>query len=119
MKLIKKQSGGSKSSIFHIRIIIASYIISVTSINKDITIFCVLFILGGCAVLISSTRLMKYVYLPAWLSGWAITLGILGDIPFSNWNVIVISIGISMLTGVLYLGVGILKFQEIISKISS
>lgn len=96
--------------------IIASYIIQNSANYKDITIFFTLFVFGGGAVVISSTILKKYVYLPAWLSGWAITLGILGDNHISEWGMLIISIGISMIIGVFYVGGGVLRFQQFILR---
>lgn len=96
--------------------ILASYIINVSTINKDVTTFLTLFVFGGVAVLISSSKLEKYLYLPAWLSGWAITLGMLGGNPISEWGRLSVSIGISMVVGVVYVGIGVLKFQQLICK---
>jgi len=58
----------------------------------------------------------KIVYLPAWLCGWALTLGMLSGIPKEQWITMEIQIAISMVTGVIYIGVGVLKFQQFIIK---
>ncbi|MBP2658067.1 MAG: rane protein [Firmicutes bacterium] len=59
----------------------------------------------------------KVVYLPSWLGGWAIALGILGQTPTNNWLHMGVAVAVSMIVGVVYVGVGVLKFQTFMSKI--
>ncbi|NMM64603.1 DUF1097 domain-containing protein [Clostridium sp. P21] len=80
-------------------------------LNENIELFCALFILGGLAVIIASTKLEKIIFLPAWLAGWAITLLIMAPLNM-NWGTLPVQILISMLMGVWYVGVGVLKFQN-------
>lgn len=54
-------------------------------LNENIELFCALFILGGISVIIASTKLEKIIFLPAWLSGWAITLLIMAPLNM-NWG---------------------------------
>lgn len=96
--------------------IIALDTISVINFNKDIVQFLVLFVLGGLAVILSSTVMKKIVYLPSWLCGWALSLGMLGGLPKEQWITMEIQIAISMVTGVIYIGVGVLKCQQFIIK---
>lgn len=92
---------------------IALKIINMVELNENIKLFCALFILGGLAVIIASTKLKKIIFLPAWLSGWAITLLLMSPLNM-NWGTLPIQIGISMLMGIWYVGVGVLKFQNLL-----
>lgn len=83
--------------------------------NENVELFCALFVLGGLAVIISSTKLEKIIFLPAWLAGWAITLLIMAPLNM-NWGTLPVQIGISMLMGIWYVGVGVLKFQHLLTK---
>lgn len=92
---------------------IALKAMDMVKLNENIELFCALFILGGLAVIIASTKLEKIIFLPAWLSGWAITLLIMAPSNM-NWGTLPVQIGISMLIGVWYVGVGVLKFQNLL-----
>lgn len=96
---------------------IALYIVNLQQfkmIDGRILLFLVLCIMGAAAVFISNIGIKLVSFLPSWLCGWALTLGILGDIPINRWADTPVYIGISMLMGVFYVGVGVLKFQNII-----
>lgn len=95
---------------------IALKAMDVVKLNENIELFCALFILGGLAVIIASTKLEKVIFLPAWLSGWAITLLLMAPLNM-NWDTLPIQIGISMLMGVWYVGVGVLKFQKFLTAL--
>lgn len=90
---------------------------SMLPMNKELTQFATLFILGGLAVIISSTLLKKIVYLPSWLCGWAITLEVLGDVSKNQWLTMSMQLAIAMIVGVFYIGVGVLKFQQYLFKV--
>ncbi|WPC43018.1 DUF1097 domain-containing protein [Clostridium sp. JS66] len=92
---------------------IALKAMDMVKLNENIELFCALFILGGLAVIIASTKLEKIIFLPAWLSGWAITLLLMAPLNM-NWGTLPIQIGISMLMGVWYVGIGVLKFQNLL-----
>ena len=83
---------------------------------KDLVLFTTLFILGGSAVIIANTIMSKVIYLPAWLCGWAIALQVLGSININAWEHTPLGIGISMIVGVFYVGVGVQRFQLILTK---
>lgn len=91
-------------------------IMDMIKFNENMELFCTLFVLGGLAVIISSTKVEKIIFLPAWLSGWAITLLIMAPLNM-NWGTIPVQIGISMLMGVWYVGIGVLKFQSLLISI--
>ncbi|AKA72151.1 DUF1097 domain-containing protein [Clostridium scatologenes] len=95
---------------------IALEAMDMVKLNQNIELFCALFILGGLAVIISSTKLEKIIFLPAWLAGWAITLLIMAPLNM-NWGTLPIQIGVSMLMGVWYVGVGVLDFQNLLITI--
>ena len=80
------------------------WIMKVLSWNPDLELFCILFVMGGVAVLISSA-FPNIFYLPAWLSGWAIGLTIMSPLGFDSIGTFPLQIGAAMLVGVWYVGV--------------
>lgn len=89
---------------------------SLFTYNPNVVLYSTLFILGGLAVIISCLY-NRWIYLPAWLCGWAIGLTIMGPIGINHLGSLPIQIGISMLVGVWYVGAGVDKFQAIVIKI--
>lgn len=96
---------------------IALYSINNLPWNNSVNVFLTLCLMGALAVFIASSKLKKIIYLPSWLCGWAITLGILGEFPIGSWGNVPMSILISMIVGVCYVGVGVLVFGKFITKI--
>ena len=87
----------------------------ILSFNIDISLFLVLFVLGIVAVVLTAC-FKKYLFLPAYLGGWAISMTVLTlNITYSMISM-TIQIGIAMLVGVWYVGV-FLNF--IASKLSN
>lgn len=76
--------------------------------------FLVLAIMGFAAVVLSS--LLKKISLTGWLTGWAIAMQVPSLTPQSSWLILVLQIGISMVVGIYYIGVGI---EWLISRVSS
>lgn len=91
--------------------------IIILPINKELAQFITLFILGGLAVIMSNTLLSRIVYLPSWLCGWAITLQVMGELSKNDWLSMTIQLAVAMIVGVLYIGIGVLKFQQHLSNI--
>lgn len=60
--------------------------------NADLELFVTLFVLGGLAVLISSS-VPRWIYCPSWLCGWAIGLTILSPLGYENIGSYPIQIG--------------------------
>lgn len=81
--------------------------------NPNVELYVTLFIMGGLAVIIGET-FAKIIYTPAWLCGWAIGLTILGSMKIEQVGNLPIQIGVSMLIGVIYVGVGVDAFQKIL-----
>ncbi|MBP2658810.1 MAG: hypothetical protein H6Q69_1842 [Firmicutes bacterium] len=96
--------------------ILVTYLLICIDINKELLLFSILFTFGGLAVIIAGTLMKKIVYLPAWLGGWAITLGIFRTIPTNDWFHVGMATAVSMVVGVFYVGVGVLKFQSLLTK---
>lgn len=96
---------------------IALYIQDILPWSKSINMFIILCFMGGIAVFIASGKLEKFIYLPSWLCGWAITMGILGETSINSWGYLPISILVSMIVGVIYAGAGVLVFGELIKKL--
>jgi len=96
--------------------VLALKIMKILEWNQNLELFFTLFILGGMAVLIAKP-MRKYVFLPAWLCGWAIGLTILTPIGLEKMGSMPIQVGISMIVGVWYVGVGVDKFQRFVLKL--
>lgn len=82
---------------------------------SDVNTFLTLFAMGGLAVLVSS-MLPRWIYLPAWLCGWAIGLTILAPLGLSGIGTLPEQIGVSMLMGVWYVGWGVDAFQKLLCR---
>lgn len=94
----------------------ALFLMDKLPLPPDLETFLVLFFMGGLAVLIS-TALEKVIYLPAWLSGWAIGLTIMAPLGWGSLHSLPVQIGAAMLAGVLYVGVGVDLFQKKLLKL--
>jgi len=94
---------------------LAHLMISQTMLPHGPTLFLTLCLLGFLAVALSSTILRKATFLPAWLGGWALSLGILGT---SQRGAVSTLAGIlaAMLAGVWYIGVFSDWIQSLLSK---
>lgn len=95
--------------------VLALWIMELLPWNANVELFSTLFVLGGAAVLIASV-LPRVFYLPAWLSGWAIGLTILAPAGWANLGTVPIQIGVAMLVGVWYVGVGVDTVHRLIRK---
>jgi hypothetical protein len=71
--------------------------------SPDVSVYLTLFIFGIVAIFLA-TALEAYVFLPCWLSGWAIGMTILNLNDASQMFSLTIQIAISMLVGVWYVG---------------
>ena len=96
---------------------IALYFIKNLPWNNSVNTFITLCSMGALAVVIASSRLKKIIYLPSWLCGWAITNEILSQMYTGLGIDIPISIAISMVVGVIYVGAGVLVFGKLINKL--
>ena len=79
--------------------------------HPDVELYATLFVLGGLAVIIGES-FSKFIFLPAWLCGWAIGLTIMGPLPVAELHSLPVQIGVAMLAGVLYVGIGVDAFQK-------
>ncbi len=94
---------------------IAVNVMARLSINPDIELYLTLFVMGGLAVIIGSV-LEKWIFVPAWLCGWAIGLTIIGPMDISAVGSMPIQIGVAMVAGVWYVGVVGDCFQRLLIK---
>ena len=79
--------------------------------NPDLELYMILFAMGGLAVLVG-TWLKKWIFLPAWLCGWAIGLTIMASAAMDEIGSFAIQIGVAMVVGVVYVGIGVDLFQS-------
>ncbi len=83
--------------------------------QEEIRLFLLLALLGGAAVLIAGA-LPRFLYLPAWLSGWAIGLTVMGSLPWDGLGTLPLQIAAAMLVGVWYVGAGVQAFTGLLKK---
>lgn len=91
--------------------VLAIYIMEKMQFNPQIELYVTLFVLGALAVIIGE-NLSKYIFTPAWLCGWAIGLTIMGPLTITELGTLPIQIGVSMIAGVVYVGIGVDFFQK-------
>lgn len=84
--------------------------------NADAELYVTLFVLGALAVIIG-TLLEKFIFVPSWLCGWAIGLTIMAPVGIEEIETLPVQIGVAMLAGVWYVGVGVDLFQKFLLKI--
>lgn len=89
----------------------AIWIMENLSFHPNVELYATLFVLGGLAVIIGES-FSKFIFLPAWLCGWAIGLTIMGPLPVSELHSLPVQIGAAMLAGVVYVGIGVDAFQK-------
>ena len=83
--------------------LIAFEIMAHTPINPDLTLFLTLAVFGFILVIVSS-KFEKFIYMPSWLTGWAIgmlTMNLDKTTPVMSLTV---QIAVAMLVGVYYVG---------------
>ncbi len=96
--------------------VIATKVMASLGLGPDLTVYVTLFVMGGLAVIIGSI-LEKFIFVPAWLAGWAIGLTIMGPMDASALGTMPVQIGVAMLAGVWYVGVVGDLFQKFLIKI--
>lgn len=88
-------------------------IMDIMTLNPDLELYITLFLLGGLAVILSSLA-EKFIFLPAWLCGWAIGLTIMAPAGIGAIGTLPVQIGISMVAGVIYVGIGVDLLQKMV-----
>lgn len=96
--------------------VIATKVMAASNLGPNLTVYLTLFVLGGCAVIIGSI-FEKWIFVPAWLCGWAIGLTIMGPMDASALGSMPFQIGAAMLAGVWYVGVVGDLFQKFLIKL--
>lgn len=89
---------------------------SVMQFDPNVELFTTLFVLGLLAVIISAL-FTRWIYLPAWLCGWAVGLTIITPDKIDNLGSLAVQVGASMLVGVWYIGAGVDRFQKLLLKL--
>lgn len=95
---------------------LAVNIMDALSFHPNVELYCTLFVLGGLAVIIGET-IPKYIFVPSWLCGWAIGLTIMGPMKVAEIGTLPIQIGVAMIAGVVYVGIGVDALQHFLIKI--
>ncbi len=91
--------------------VLAVWIMETLPLHPNVELYCTLFVLGGLAVLIGES-LPKWIFVPSWLCGWAIGLTIMGPLPVAELGSLPIQIGVAMIAGVVYVGIGVDALQK-------
>lgn len=94
---------------------IAVNVMEAMNFNPNAELYGTLFVLGGLAVIIGET-FSKLIFVPSWLCGWAIGLTIMGPMKVAQIGSLPIQIGISMIAGVVYVGIGVDALQKFLVK---
>lgn len=81
--------------------------------QPDAELYGILFVMGGLTVIAGSV-LARWIYLPAWLCGWAIGLTVMGPVGIDAIGTLPIQIGAAMLAGVWYVGATGALFQKLL-----
>lgn len=95
--------------------VLAIWIMESMSFNSNVELYMTLFVLGGLAVLIGES-VPKYIFVPSWLCGWAIGLTIMGSMSIHAIGTLPVQIGVAMIAGVVYVGIGVDAFQKFLIK---
>lgn len=118
-------NGNKRSDAFKISIgflcgdlwaVIAVWIMENMNLNPNVELYGTLFVMGGLAVLIGE-NLPKIIFTPSWLCGWAIGLTIMGPMKIADIGSLPIQIGVAMIVGVVYVGVGVDALQRLLVKV--
>lgn len=96
--------------------VIAAKVMGASTLDPNLTVYLTLFVLGGCAVIIGSI-FEKFIFVPAWLCGWAIGLTIMGPMDSTALGSMPFQIGAAMLAGVWYVGVVGDLFQKFLIRV--
>lgn len=91
--------------------VLAVWIMEKLSFHPNVELYITLFVLGGLAVIIGDS-FSKYIFTPSWLCGWAIGLTIMGAMQVKELGTLPIQIGVAMIAGVVYVGIGVDAFQK-------
>lgn len=83
--------------------------------NETLELFFILAVLGALAI-IAASLLERFVFLPSWLSGWAIGLSLMSPLSLQADKTIPLQIGIAMAVGVWYVGAGVDYFTKILLR---
>lgn len=93
--------------------VIALAVQEAMNFNPNVELYVTLFVMGGLAVLIGSV-LERWIYIPAWLCGWAIGLTVMGPVGIDVIGTLPVQIGAAMLAGVWYVGAAGAFFQKML-----
>ena len=90
---------------------IAVWVMETLQWNPNVELYVTLFVMGGLAVIISET-FSSVISTPS----WAIGLTIMGPMQMDGIGTLPIQIGVAMLVGVIYVGVGVDAFQGMLVR---
>ena len=95
--------------------LLCTLIMAHTPFNADLTLFCVLAVLGFLVVVISS-KIPHIVHMPAWLAGWAIGMLTMNLDTATPVMSLTVQIAVAMLVGVYYVGALLDRVHRILNK---
>lgn len=84
--------------------------------SPNAELYLTLFILGGLAVIVGEC-MSKWIFTPSWLCGWAIGLTIMGPMQLAELGSLPLQIGVAMIVGVVYVGMGVELFRAKVAEL--
>jgi multimeric flavodoxin WrbA len=74
-------------------------------------------LLGILAVVITHIGVNFLSHLPSLFCGWAITVGVMGGVSFQNWNSLPFEVLLSLISGVIFIGISISQFNNLLIRL--
>ena len=91
--------------------VLAITLTEVIPLPASVTLYIVLIVMGGLAVLISA-RLPRLFFTPAWLAGWAIGLTVMASGGTAGMGTLPLQIRAAAIAGIWYVGVAVGMIQR-------
>ena len=79
--------------------------------------FIVLAIFGFASVVITNIGISLVSHTPSLFAGWAVAFAVFGGIPISEWKGSCLDVGLALVIGVWFVGVGISQLQMLLIKV--
>lgn len=90
---------------------------SLLNINVILYMFIVLAIFGFASVLITNIGISLVSHTPSLFAGWAVAFVVFDGMPISEWKGSCLDVGLALVIGVWFVGVGISQFQMLLIKV--
>lgn len=95
--------------------VVALWLMSSSEFPANMTTFVVLAVLGALAVA-GAAKWERFIFLPAWLCGWAIGLTIMTPEALQEERTLPIQIAVAMIVGIWYVGAGVDALSRLLRR---